>query len=381
MTDRCVRRPHVRISSSVQWDLLAVHAESRCVRHLRSQASVQYQRRETGGQVGKTREGSRVRTRRSRSNNQSAPRNIHIDVSNAVNGPWLKVKDFSYSLSRTLPSNDDGVGTLSLAGLTNDFFFEPLKTRFIRLFITDNHGGDDNDIRRIGFFGVDMRLVNLLREYGLERSLPTLLANVRHRSIYCRLRRSFFFHHQGVNDIDTLDEKRDEILNSSVRHVRRMPSPSSSLPKDKYLDVNDHFQFIRLTESLRSTPTTDASRRHVSSSLAHRLTFLEWFNPPQPTVTAGEKLQTFSASGNEGVTDRVRLEEKRKLWSRQPFASRHLPFPVEHGSQIKTVAMRDLEPIQGRSLVDFPDYIIHERAYQFAATATTFTLKAVCLLF
>ena len=37
----------------------------------------------------------------SRSNNQSAPRNIHIDVSNAVNGPWLKVKDFSCPLSRT----------------------------------------------------------------------------------------------------------------------------------------------------------------------------------------------------------------------------------------------------------------------------------------
>jgi hypothetical protein len=28
---------------------------------------------------------------------------------------------------------------------------------------------------------------------------------------------------------------------------------------------------------------------------------------------AGEKLQTFSAAGDEGVTDRVRLEEKRKM--------------------------------------------------------------------
>jgi hypothetical protein len=42
-----------------------------------------------------------------------------------------------------------------------------------------------------------------------------------------------------------------------------------------------------------------------------KLTFLEWFNPPQSTVTAGEKLQTFSAAGDEGLTDRVRLEEKR----------------------------------------------------------------------
>lgn len=44
---------------------------------------------------------------------------------------------------------------------------------------------------------------------------------------------------------------------------------------------------------------------------APKLTYLEWFNPPQPNVIAGEKLQTFSAAGDEGVTDRVRLEEKR----------------------------------------------------------------------
>ncbi|CAF4504060.1 unnamed protein product, partial [Rotaria magnacalcarata] len=30
----------------------------------------------------------------------------------------------------------------------------------------------------------------------------------------------------------------------------------------------------------------------------------------------------------------------------------------EQSSQIRTVLMRDLEPIQGRSLVDFPDYVI-----------------------
>jgi hypothetical protein len=44
---------------------------------------------------------------------------------------------------------------------------------------------------------------------------------------------------------------------------------------------------------------------------APRLTFLQWFNPPQSTITAGEKFQTFSATGDEGITDRVRLEEKR----------------------------------------------------------------------
>ncbi|CAF5129386.1 unnamed protein product, partial [Rotaria magnacalcarata] len=32
--------------------------------------------------------------------NQSTPRNGHIDVSTAFNGPWLKVKDFTCPLSR-----------------------------------------------------------------------------------------------------------------------------------------------------------------------------------------------------------------------------------------------------------------------------------------
>jgi hypothetical protein len=68
---------------------------------------------------------------------------------------------------------------LYIEGNKNDIFFTPFKTRFIRVFITDNYGGNDIRIQGIGFFGVDMRLVNLLREYKLERSLHTLLANVR----------------------------------------------------------------------------------------------------------------------------------------------------------------------------------------------------------
>lgn len=66
-----------------------------------------------------------------------------------------------------------------LAGNKTDIFFAPLKTRFIRIIILDNYGGDDIRIQGVGFYGVDMRLVDLLREYGLERSLQTLLANVR----------------------------------------------------------------------------------------------------------------------------------------------------------------------------------------------------------
>jgi hypothetical protein len=43
----------------------------------------------------------------------------------------------------------------------------------------DNYGGKDIQIRKIAFFGVDMRLIHLLQEYGLENSLQTLLENVR----------------------------------------------------------------------------------------------------------------------------------------------------------------------------------------------------------
>ncbi len=68
---------------------------------------------------------------------------------------------------------------LFIEGNKNDIFFTPLKTRFIRVSISDNYGGNDIRIQGIGFYGVEMRLVNLLREYGLERSLQTLLANVR----------------------------------------------------------------------------------------------------------------------------------------------------------------------------------------------------------
>lgn len=64
------------------------------------------------------------------------------------------------------------------SGTTNDFFFTPLKTRFVRICFAENYGGEDLRIQGIGFYGVDMRLVNILREFGLERSLPTLLANV-----------------------------------------------------------------------------------------------------------------------------------------------------------------------------------------------------------
>ncbi|CAF0902320.1 unnamed protein product [Rotaria sordida] len=237
--------------------------------------------------------------------NQSTPRNGHIDVSNAFNGPWLKVKDFTCPLSQ---------------GNKNDIFFIPVKTRFIRVFILDNYGGNDIRIQGIGFFGVDMRLVEALRAYGLEKSLHTLLAN-------------------GINDLETLDEKRDEILNSSQQREHHHVSHFNlaltafcndfdcAVCRDRILDVNDHYQLIRLIESLRSS----------------KLTYLEWFNPPQSTVLAGEKLQTFSAVGDEAVTDRVKLEEK-----------------LESSPHIRTVLMRDLEPIQGRSLVDFPDYVIKD---------------------
>jgi hypothetical protein len=66
----------------------------------------------------------------------------------------------------------------------NDFFFPSLKTRFIRVFILDNYGEEDIRIQNISFYGVDMRFVNLLREYRLENSLPTLISNVRYEINY-----------------------------------------------------------------------------------------------------------------------------------------------------------------------------------------------------
>ena len=36
---------------------------------------------------------------------------------------------------------------------------------------------------------------------------------------------------------------------------------------------------------------------------------------------------------------------------------------AENSTDIRTVLLRDLEPIQGRSLVDFPDYAIRDRQY------------------
>lgn len=60
----------------------------------------------------------------------------------------------------------------------NDFFFPTVPTRFIRLWIFDNYGGDSIRIQSVEFYGVDSRLVDLLREYGLEKILPKLFANV-----------------------------------------------------------------------------------------------------------------------------------------------------------------------------------------------------------
>jgi hypothetical protein len=104
---------------------------------------------------------------------------------------------------------------LIIEGNKNDFFFPLLKTRFIRVWILNNYGGNDIRIQGIAFFGVDMRLVNLLEEYGLQNSLNTLLANVRIEINKERFTLSLVLL-QGINDQETLDKNRDEILNSSV---------------------------------------------------------------------------------------------------------------------------------------------------------------------
>lgn len=93
-----------------------------------------------------------------------------------------------------------------------------MKTRFVRIFVIDNHGGDDIRINGVGFYGVDMRLVAILRDYGLEGSLPGLLSHVRTKTDENQARTFQIF--QGINDLEALDEKRDEILNSSVGRRR-----------------------------------------------------------------------------------------------------------------------------------------------------------------
>lgn len=135
-------------------------------------------------------------------------------------------------------------------GNKTDVFFSPLKTRFIRVTITENHGGNDIRIQGIGFYGVDMRLVELLRAYGLERSLQTLLANVRGGALTVNEAFDVRVGHQWSRDTRRKTRRDFEF-------IRRLKLPQirryfCCFVKDKYLDVNDHFQFIRLTESLRS---------------------------------------------------------------------------------------------------------------------------------
>ncbi len=126
--------------------------------------------------------------------------------------------------------------------------------------------------------------------------------------------------------------------------------------------MNDHFRFVHLTESLKCNRKISLKSNSVFFFIiqAPQLTFLEWFNPPQTTVIAGEKLRTFSVAGNEGVTNRIKLEEKRiNIFFN--INKSILFILVENNPEATTVLMRDLEPIQGRSLVDFPDYIIKNR--------------------
>ena len=95
-----------------------------------------------------------------------------------------------------------------------------------------------------------------------------------------------------------------------------------------------------------------------------QLTFLEWFDRPQTTVIAGEKFRTFSVAADEGLTDRVQLEEKRTIFFLVFFLQLNQQTSfilVENSPQATAILLRDLEPIQGHSLVDFPDYTIKHR--------------------
>ena len=97
---------------------------------------------------------------------------------------------------------------------------------------------------------------------------------------------------------------------------------------------------------------------HLSIS-APRLTLLAWLDPPATVITAGERFPTFSVAADDDVTDRVRLEEQ----SRTPATTADSMTCIlgERHATIRSVAVKDLEPIQDRSLVDFSHYIIQSR--------------------
>ena len=130
--------------------------------------------------------------------NQSTPRDGHLDVSNALNGPWLRMKDFTCSLTRKTEKKTSFyiIDLIVVEEKKNDFFFPSFNTRFIRIFILNNHGSDDIRIQGVAFFGVDTRLLNLLKQFGLENSLQTLLANVSHSFVQTATKKFFLTEYQ-----------------------------------------------------------------------------------------------------------------------------------------------------------------------------------------
>ena len=96
---------------------------------------------------------------------------------------------------------------------------------------------------------------------------------------------------------------------------------------------------------------------------ATQLTFLTWLDSPVRIVTAGERFPTFSVVADEDATDRVRLEEQSRpaeAFSINAHDSGRYVLGEHHPTRT-TVSVKDLEPIQDRSLVDFSQYIIQSR--------------------
>lgn len=112
------------------------------------------------------------------SNNQSTPRDGHIDVSNALNGPWLTMKEFTCLPTGKTSEKICKEYLTFVEDKKNDFFFPPFSTRFLRVYFSNNYGGDDIRVQGIAFFGVDTRLIHLLKDFKLENSLKALLDNV-----------------------------------------------------------------------------------------------------------------------------------------------------------------------------------------------------------
>lgn len=250
----------------------------------------------------------------------------------------------------------------------NDFFFPPLKTRFLRVIIRNNYGGDDIRVQGIGFYGVDTRLVNLLQAHGLERSLNTLLASV--RSAQVGSERDFLhLGNQRSRSIGWTSSRNFEFISewwwrfsNGVQHSFDLHSRTAIY---LWMIIFDSWTW----------------RNH--SDVSHRICCLSSCGDLSNSFSVSTDLSRLarSSANNSHCWQHVQNVHCDRWWrsdgSREIRRTTYVKsvslvvqmrslaclLIVETSPQARTVMLRDLEPIQDYSLVDFPDYIVKARTY------------------